>query len=91
MRKIVLLSCLLALLLGCSGEQSALAPRGEEASEIGRLFWTMAIFLALVLLGVLAARSWRSPADRAPGRVWPPIASSSAPASFSRRCRFCCC
>jgi len=55
MRKIVLLSCLPTLLLGCSGEQSVLAPRGEEASEIGRLFWTMTIFLALVLLGVLAA------------------------------------
>lgn len=55
MRKVVLLSCLPALLLGCSGEQSALAPRGEEASEIGRLFWTMTVFLALVLLGVLAA------------------------------------
>ena len=55
MRKIIPLSCLPALLLGCSGEQSALAPRGEEASEIGRLFWTMTIFLALVLLGVLAA------------------------------------
>jgi cytochrome c oxidase subunit 2 len=53
-RKIALLSCL-ALLLGCSGEQSALAPRGEEASEIGRLFWTMMIFVAFVLLGVLAA------------------------------------
>jgi cytochrome c oxidase subunit II len=55
MRKIVLLSCLPTLLLGCSGEQSVLAPRGEEASEIGRLFWTMTIFLSLVLLGVLAA------------------------------------
>jgi cytochrome c oxidase subunit 2 len=55
LRKIVLLACLPALMLGCSGEQSVLAPRGEEASEIGRLFWTMTIFLALVLLGVLAA------------------------------------
>jgi cytochrome c oxidase subunit 2 len=55
MSKIALLSCLAALLLGCSGEQSALAPRGEEASEIGRLFWTMTVFLAVVLLGVLAA------------------------------------
>jgi cytochrome c oxidase subunit 2 len=55
MRKIALLSCLPALLLGCSGEQSVLAPRGEEASEIGRLFWTMTIFLAFVLLGVLVA------------------------------------
>jgi cytochrome c oxidase subunit 2 len=55
MTKIALLSCLSALLLGCSGEQSALAPRGAEASEIARLFWTMMIFLAVVLLGVLAA------------------------------------
>lgn len=55
MSRIALLSCLPALLLGCSGEQSALAPRGEEASEIGRLFWAMTIFLTLVLLGVLAA------------------------------------
>jgi cytochrome c oxidase subunit 2 len=55
MRKIVLLSCLPPLLLGCSGEQSVLGPRGEEAGEIARLFWAMTIFLALVLLGVLAA------------------------------------
>jgi cytochrome c oxidase subunit 2 len=55
MRRIALLSCQVSLLLGCSGEQSILAPRGEEASEIGRLFWTMTIFLALVLLGVFAA------------------------------------
>lgn len=55
MSKLALLSWLPVLLLGCSGEQSALAPRGEEASEIGRLFWTMTIFLAVVLLGVLAA------------------------------------
>lgn len=55
MRKGVLLWCLPTLLLGCSGEQSALAPRGEEAGEIARLFWAMTIFLVLVLLGVLAA------------------------------------
>jgi cytochrome c oxidase subunit 2 len=57
LRTIALLACLClpALLPGCSGEQSALAPRGEEAIEIGRLFWTMTIFLALVLLGVFAA------------------------------------
>jgi cytochrome c oxidase subunit 2 len=55
MRKVVLLWCLPTLLLGCSGEQSVLAPRGEEASEIARLFWAMTTFLALVLLGVLAA------------------------------------
>lgn len=55
MRKITLLACLPALLFGCSGEQSALATRGVEASEIGRLFWAMTVFLALVLLGVLVA------------------------------------
>jgi cytochrome c oxidase subunit 2 len=55
LRKIALLACLPGLLLGCSGEQSALAPRGLEAIEIGRLFWTMTIFLGLVLVGVLAA------------------------------------
>jgi len=55
MRRVIALSCLPALLLACSGEQSALAPRGEEASEIDRLFWTMTIFLSLVLLGVVAA------------------------------------
>lgn len=55
MKRLALLYWLPALLLGCSGEQSALAPRGEEAVEIGRLFWAMTIFLALVLLGVIAA------------------------------------
>ena len=55
MKRIALLCWLPALLLGCSGEQSALAPRGEEAVETGRLFWAMTIFLALVMVGVVAA------------------------------------
>jgi len=46
---------LAALLLGCSGEQSALAPRGAEAEVVVRLFWAMTIFLGLVLVGVVAA------------------------------------
>jgi cytochrome c oxidase subunit 2 len=55
MRRIFQLACLPGLLVGCSGEQSALAPRGEEAVEISRLFWTMTIFLGLVLLAVVVA------------------------------------
>jgi cytochrome c oxidase subunit 2 len=55
MKPFVLLPWLALLLLGCSGEQSALAPRGEEASETSRLFWAMTVFLSLVLIGVILA------------------------------------
>ncbi|MFZ5783469.1 MAG: c-type cytochrome [Pseudomonadota bacterium] len=55
MKKIIALLSLSLQLLGCSGEQSALAPTGDEASEIDRLFWGMTAFLGLVLAGVVAA------------------------------------
>ncbi|WP_421999274.1 cytochrome c oxidase subunit II [Reyranella sp.] len=55
MRRLGPMSCLPALLLGCSGEQAALAPRGAEAGEIGRLFWTTTTFTGVVLVGVCAA------------------------------------
>ena len=47
------------LLLGCSGEQSVLAPRGAEASDTARLFWVMTGFLGLVLVGVVIA-GWQA-------------------------------
>ena len=67
MRKVVLLWCLPTLLLGCSGEQSVLAPRGEEAGEIARLFWAMTIFLVLVLLGVSLCALLPGPSGRRRG------------------------
>lgn len=55
MKKVAALLCLSLPLFSCSGEQSALAPTGEEAGEVSRLFWAMTVFLGLVLAGVVAA------------------------------------
>lgn len=50
-----------ALLMGCDGRQSALAPAGREAAQLAWLFWWMAggaavIWAAVVGLGVYAIR-----------------------------------
>jgi len=55
MKKATALLCLSLPLFSCSGEQSALAPTGEEAGEVSRLFWAMTVFLGLVLAGVVFA------------------------------------
>lgn len=54
---------------GCSGMQSALAPKGAEAGEIAILFWIMTAAGSLIMLGVMAlaavaafgGESWRRP------------------------------
>jgi cytochrome c oxidase subunit 2 len=49
------LACLTLALGACAGEQSALAPVGDEAARISLLFWVMTTFLGAVFAAVLAA------------------------------------
>ena len=44
----------LALLVGCDGVQSALAPAGRDAERIATLFWAMVVGAAVVWLVVMA-------------------------------------
>jgi cytochrome c oxidase subunit II len=48
--KRLLLSAATLVLAGCTGPQSAFAPRGEEAERITILFWSMTIGGGLILL-----------------------------------------
>jgi cytochrome c oxidase subunit 2 len=56
MRPLRSIGMLLAVVLlsACSQEQSALAPRGDEAEQVGILFAVMSAFLSLVLVAVVA-------------------------------------
>jgi cytochrome c oxidase subunit 2 len=45
-------------LAGCSGQQSALDPAGEEAERIARLFWWMTIAAIVVWAAVVALGVW---------------------------------
>lgn len=49
----MLLGGLAALLAGCEGPQSALAPAGFEAERVARLFWIMAIAAAAIWVAVI--------------------------------------
>lgn len=63
------------LLYGCSGQQSALAPAGDEAAWIAHLFWIMAgagglIWLAVMIVLLHALRANRvAISARASGRI----------------------
>jgi cytochrome c oxidase subunit 2 len=68
-----------ALLAGCGGRQSTLAPDSHASKSIANLWWVMfvgsaivfAVVLLIVLLGILRARSKPAPPDRSdsPGAV----------------------
>ena len=63
------------LLASCTGIQSTLDPAGEEATEVARLFWVMAIGGTIIWTGVvlllLYASRWKrgTISDAAAGKV----------------------
>jgi cytochrome c oxidase subunit 2 len=69
-RVTLLLFSFLALLAGCSGNQSALNPAGDQADAISRLWWifcvVMSVIYALVLLFAVMAISRRHQEVAAP-------------------------
>lgn len=57
-------------LAGCSGVQSALAPQGPAAAEIGRLIWLFTGICAVVWVLVMIVLAWGA-ARRRPARLDP--------------------
>jgi len=61
-RRVAILPALLVL-AGCGGNQSPLAPAGEQAASIASLFWLMMAvcgFMYLLVIGFLGLSLWRS-------------------------------
>ena len=65
----------LIVIAGCSGEQSALDPAGEEANQVSNLFWVMVasglfIWILVVALLLYAAQWKRAPiSEKAAARL----------------------